>query len=330
MNSVTNLSPRTARIVPGKGARSLIYFLALLALGGLLVVWTVSISPSFQSCVTNQQNASAHSPINDYVVSHWRCGLHFLYGLRDGITAIATVFIAIFTLTLWRSTSGLVDAAAKQSADTQAAIEASNRNAVAAERLAQTAITSNQISVTNAERQLRAYVTVQEVTMHVHRHPDRVGVYNDQLVPGNPHTYRFSVILKNGGATPAVNGRINISCEKFNGRIPENFAFPSSQLFGNALIGPQVVWHSPSVTVGATELQDPAVPAERYLWGWIEYDDIFSGSFRHRMEFCFQIIFERLPPTNEGWIRFEAYSRFNAADEDCLRPIDPASGEGGS
>jgi hypothetical protein len=95
------------------------------------------------------------------------------------------------------------------------------------------------------------------------------------------------------------------------------------------LIGPQVIWHSPSVTVGATELQDPAVPAERYLWGWIEYDDIFPGSIRHRTEFCFQIIFERLPPTNEGWIRFEPYSRFNAADSDCLRPIDPATGEGG-
>jgi hypothetical protein len=76
-------------------------------------------------------------------------------------------------------------------------------------------------------------------------------------------------------------------------------------------------------------LQNPAVPAERYLWGWIEYDDIFPGSVRHRTEFCFQIIFERLPPTNEGWLRYEPYSRFNAADEDCMRPIDSATGQGG-
>jgi len=312
-----------------RGAVRRNFFWALLALAVLLGVLTVSISSTFQACVNNQQTASTHFSITNHAVIYWRCSFHALYDFRDAVTAVATVFIAIFTLTLWRSTSGLVDAAAKQSADTQAAIAASNRNAVAAERLAQTAITSNQIAVTNAEQQLRAYVTVQEVSMHVHRQPDRVGVYNDQLIPGNPHTYRFSVILKNGGVTPAVNARINISCEKFNGRIAENFAFPSSQLFGNALIGPQVIWHSPSVTVGATELQDPAVPAERYLWGWIEYDDIFPGSIRHRTEFCFQIIFERLPPTNEGWIRFEPYSRFNAADSDCLRPIDPATGEGG-
>jgi hypothetical protein len=304
-------------------------FWALLALVALVAVFTISISSTFQACVNNQQTASANPSSANWAVIYWRCSFHVLYDFRDAITAIATVFIVIFTLTLWRSTSGLVDAAAKQSADTQAAIAASNRNAVAAERLAQTAITSNQIAVTNAEQQLRAYVTVQEVSMHVHRQADRPGVYNGQPVPGNPHTYRFSVILKNGGATPAVNARINISCEKFNGRIPENFTFPSSRLFGNALIGPQVIWHSPSVTVGAVELQDPALPAERYLWGWIEYDDIFSGSIRHRTEFCFQIIFERLPPTNEGWIRFEPYSRFNAADADCLRPIDPATGEGG-
>jgi hypothetical protein len=302
------------------------------------IAWRLddSISSSFQACVNSQLTTAAQQTkedppklalsITNHAVIYWRCSFHVLYDYRDAVAAVATVFIAIFTLTLWRSTSGLVDAAAKQSADTQAAIAASNRNAVAAEKLAHTAITSNQIAVTNAEQQLRAYVTVQEVSVHVHRHPDRIGTYNDQVVSGNPHTYRFSVILKNGGATPAVNARINISCEKFNGRIPTDFAFPSSQLFGNALIGPQVTWQSP---VSAAELQNPAVLAERYLWGWIEYADIFSGSIRHRTEFCFQIIFERLPPTNDGWLRFDPYSRFNAAEQDCLRPIDPGTGEGG-
>jgi hypothetical protein len=233
----------------------------------------------------------------------------------------------------------LVDAAARQSADTTKAIEASNRNAAAAENAVKAAIGSNQIAVTNAERRLRAYVTVQEVGIQIHRHPDTIGPYANQVVPGNPHTYRFFVILKNGGATPAINALINISYAKFNGGIPLDFTFPSSQQFRNALIGPGVAWHSPFVTIGAVELEastasggvdgEPAASVERYLWGWIEYDDIFPGSTRHRTEFCFQIIFERLPATNEGFIRFEPYSRFNAADWDCLRPIDPATGQGG-
>lgn len=33
---------------------------------------------------------------------------------------------------------------------------------------------------------------------------------------------------------------------------------------------------------------------------------------------------ERLQPTNEFWIGFAPHSKFNAADEDCLKPVDPA------
>jgi hypothetical protein len=239
----------------------------------------------------------------------------------EGRLADWTVVLAVATIGLIIATGVLGIIGYLELRSTEKTIRASNQ-------LAQSAIAANQIAVTNAEQQLRAYVTVQEVSMYVHRHPDRMGPYG-QVIPGNPHTYRFSIILKNGGATPAINSHINISCEKFNGHISPNFDFPSSEVYGNALIGPQVIWHTPSVTVGATELQDPAVPAERYLWGWIEYDDIFAGTIRHRTEFCFQIIFERLPPTNDPWIRFEPHSRFNAADWDCLRPIDPATGQGG-
>jgi hypothetical protein len=246
----------------------------------------------------------------------------FQIKLTDLLIAFFTGVLAVKTADLFRETSGLRNAADKQSTDMQASIKAAVDSAKAA-------ITSNQIAVANAEQQLRAYVTVQEVQMLIHRHPDRVSTSVAQLVPGNPHTYRFSIVLKNGGATPAINARINVSCEKFNGGIPADFVFPSSQLFGDALIGPQVIWNTPSVTVSAAEMENPAVPTARYLWGWIEYDDIFPGSIRHRTEFCFQIIFERLAPTNEGYIRFEAHSRFNAADWDCLRPIDPATGEGG-
>jgi hypothetical protein len=100
--------------------------------------------------------------------------------------------------------------------------------------------------------------------------------------------------------------------------------FPDSTNFGNALIGPQLTWHTPSITIPASELETPLVGAFHYLWGWIEYDDIFASMPRHRTEFCFRIECERLQPTNEFWVGFAPHSKFNAADEDCLRPIDPA------
>ncbi|UFW43043.1 hypothetical protein [Bradyrhizobium sp. WSM471] len=252
----------------------------------------------------------------------------FLDKMGGAITAVATIAIAIFTFTLKRATDKLWEAgerqlhllgetSAAQSRDMQASIQAATDSANAA-------ITSNQIAVTNAGRQLRAYVTVQDINMVTHRLADRVGTLHDNIVPGAVHTYRFSVILKNGGMTPAINARTNISHNTFNSEIPADFHFPDSTTFGNALIGPQLVWHTPSITIQAAELETPLVGALHYLWGWIEYDDIFSSTTRHRTEFCFKIECERLQPTNEFWVSFAPHSKFNAADEDCLRHIDPA------
>lgn len=252
----------------------------------------------------------------------------FLDKMGGAITAVATIAIAIFTFTLKRATDKLWDAgerqlnllaetSAAQSKDMQASIRAATDSANAA-------IKSNQIAVTNSERQLRAYVTVQDINMTTHRLADRIGAYNNNAVSGTIHTYRFSVILKNGGMTPAINARMNISHSRFNNDMPADFHFPDSTNFGNALIGPQLIWHTPSITIPASELETPLVGAFHYLWGWIEYDDIFSGTTRHRTEFCFKIECERLQPTNEFWVGFAPHSKFNAADEDCLRPIDPA------
>jgi hypothetical protein len=168
-----------------------------------------------------------------------------------------------------------------------------------------------------AERQLRAYVTVQEVDMHTHRGPSTMGAYGG-VVEGPIHTYRLAVILKNGGMTPAVNGRTNISHGKFSSELSAEFDFPDSTNFGNALIGPQVTWFTLPILIPAADLESPLVGNFHYLWGWIEYDDIF-GANPHRTEFCFRIDRDRLQPTNELWVAFTPHSRFNAADDNCLR-----------
>jgi hypothetical protein len=216
-----------------------------------------------------------------------------------------------------RQLTQLGENAAIQSREMQAPIKAATDSANAA-------IASNQIAVTTAEQQLRAYVTAQEINLTTHRHPDRTSTESYAIViPGAIHTYRLAVVLKNGGQTPAINCKINFSCEKFNGDIPADSSFPDSKLFGSALIGPQTVSYTPSIQIVARELENSALPATRYLWGWIEYDDIFRGTTRHRTEFCFQVVFERLEPTNESWLAFLPYSKFNAADGGCLRPVDP-------
>ena len=195
--------------------------------------------------------------------------------------------------------------------------------------LAQSAITANQISVVNTEQQLRAYVTALDVHTVFHRRPGSLNPYGGEI-PGPAHTYEFAVILKNGGQTPAINVRTNLNLRRFEGEVPNDFDFPSFNLLGYGLIGPQLEWRTryQSASAGLIEDIGPAL----LLWGWVEYDDIFTASGstgRHRTEFCFRMDRKRLPVTNEFWMGFIPYEKFNAADFDCLRPIDPATGEGG-
>jgi hypothetical protein len=95
--------------------KALRYVLALvLVIGSILIL---STSSSFRSCIEKQtaaksQQAKESFPkltltIADRAAICARCAGHLVYEYRDAATAVATIFIAIFTFTLWRSTSNL-------------------------------------------------------------------------------------------------------------------------------------------------------------------------------------------------------------------------------
>ena len=62
---------------------------------------------------------------------------------------------------------------------------------------------------------------------------------------------------------------------------------------------------------------------EWYFWGWVEYDDVFEGTSRHRTEFCFWVERVRFPQTGAMAMGLRPHSRFSAVDRDCLRPPEP-------
>jgi hypothetical protein len=224
--------------------------------------------------------------------------------------------LALFTYQLFLATTGLVKAASEQSKDTKESIRA-------ATEAVQNGITANQIAVTNSERQLRAYVTARDLNVIPHRLPGRVSPIADIIVEGAVHTYRIGAILRNGGQTPAINVVTNVSCRPVQAGIPFEFDFPDSANLGHGLIGPDSEFHTPYIAVSARTFEEIDGINEWYLWGWVEYDDIFGSDTRHRTEFCFEIGRLRLEATNDLWMAFKPFSRFNAMDSDCLRPIEP-------
>jgi hypothetical protein len=64
-----------------------------------------------------------------------------------------------------------------------------------------------------------------------------------------------------------------------------------------------------------------------YFWGWIEYDDVFIKSKRHRSEFCQLLSTSGTVPDKPGFsIASQTHSEFSGSDEDCYRQPKPRAG----
>jgi hypothetical protein len=92
------------------------YLSALLALS-LVVVWVISGSDSFKKCFRNNENQETYEPLKEdfdvirkavvRIRLNGECGLHFFGDNSAAITALATIAIAWFTLSLRDSTNKL-------------------------------------------------------------------------------------------------------------------------------------------------------------------------------------------------------------------------------
>jgi hypothetical protein len=305
--------------VPRWLQRSLFAALVILALGAAIEaeLQEAKIYNQAQPAAANSQNNQSSGPTavlgdpqkteKGKQESYWYDT--FLNHPTDWLLVLFNCILATFTARLFYATD-------KQSTEMQASIKAAVDSAKAA-------ITSNQIAVVTSEQELRAYVTASSVNFIYHRQPGRWGTQGN-FVDGPIHTYAVAAILKNGGQTPALNVRINASCQKLSAEAIVTTDFPDSVHFGYGVIGPDGELHTPLIRISAQDFEPIEASIDWYLWGWIEYDDVFTqSSFRHRTEFCFHIDRVRLQPTNELWIGFSPYSRFNAIDGGCVRPFNP-------
>jgi hypothetical protein len=99
----------------------------LLLLAAILfayAVWALGTASSFRACIADETKAAADQskeglpPIALTIINSaaidGRCTLHVAYAYRDLMAVVATVFIAVFTGTLWWSTRRLWEAGEKQ------------------------------------------------------------------------------------------------------------------------------------------------------------------------------------------------------------------------
>jgi hypothetical protein len=225
--------------------------------------------------------------------------------------------VAVFTYFLWDATSrlfietaGLRKAADDQRADLLRSIEISEKTAAAAEQSAVAAI--DQVSLSK-----EALITTERAFIYCERiHAIWTADKKTELVI----KWTFQPFWKNSGKTPTKRARNKISwwVGIDAGDIPPNFDFTSTDNATPTMTGSDATMHGSRLDLNIETLQKIRIgAAHAYIWGWMDYNDIFAKTQRHRTEFCVEIQVIGNPIYKEGGFAYRMHGLFNGFDEDC-------------
>ncbi len=248
--------------------------LALLAIGAAFLIFP----PYYQYCdsdYANDKYCAAYSVVvalGTFVDSH-----------NGAVTAIATVFIGLFTYTLKRSTDKMWDAGERQIKTTRqvAAIQARQmRDSI---RAAEQQVEITKIGIFDLER---AYLSVGPTQINTDFIPrQNVAFYN----PNDPQRVTVKLSVHNTGRTGAAIKKVY---GEFSRKAP--------------------IGDTPIYINGASKITDVSISADKeavlepfiftdnftgpqFFWGYVEYLDIFNRP--HTARFCTSIVpAERMKP----------------------------------
>lgn len=176
------------------------------------------------------------------------------------------------------------------------------------------------------------WLTSQEQLRHS-RVIERAFIFNSGFLPpsanldfaGNLRSWIIVAVLQNSGSTPTKFMQMHISCRTFDGEPPPNFDFPDLWSPGEPhrhiplFIGPKAYVWGPGIELNIVELDHILHKRKRALiWGWVDYNDVFPDTPRHRTEFCSEVSVVG-DPKNPAHITMRTYPHFNGADETCTR-----------
>lgn len=235
------------------------------------------------------------------------------------IQAATAIAVAIFTWSLVRTTNKMWAVAERQAADLEQSVEVARQSSVASEKAADAAVRAVELSRFVARTELRAYLTIGSFDI---KNPEGEDI--NQVWP-------IYMNISNQGKTPARNVANNVNMVVDPKRIEDDFHFQdigtSTERGASLTIGPNGGGSS-----GPHNLTAGSVGAIfrktmfGYIYGWVEYDDIFEDTPRRRMEFCYQILVEG----QGAGLRFSitAHTSYNNNDGDCRHP--PKTEKGGA
>jgi hypothetical protein len=144
------------------------------------------------------------------------------------------------------------------------------------------------------------------------------------IVPSSPglvDNWRITAVLENSGETETRYLTNNINWKEFPlDGLPPDYEFPylvnDKPKYG--FIGPNSTIHSSYIEIPVTILDKVGWGQLRlYIWGWVEYNDVFNKRKRRRTEYCYEISYQK------GLMAFFSHSEYNNTDEECYHKPSP-------
>lgn len=155
----------------------------------------------------------------------------------------------------------------------------------------------------------RAYVFVKKITSTIESSDRMEGLDKD---------WHITMFFENTGDTPTKDMIGDVNSDSFDDRIPDDFDYPDSMRDKIRLvIGPkQTIKHFISFPV--YHVDHIFEQGKRiYVWGWVDYNDVFKDTLRHRTEFCFEM-------WKQGTgLGFNICEKHNGSDEECYSNPSP-------
>ena len=133
--------------------------------------------------------------------------------------------------------------------------------------------------------------------------------------------WRIGPQWENSGPTPTKHALNHISYGLFSGNGPETVKFEDRWSAG-ARCDPSHLFIAPmGVTLGEKveiPVRDFVSGKTAFIWGWIDYNDIFPNTSRHRTEFCAEIVLRGDPKVHDpAPFEFRFYGLHNGAEDEC-------------
>ena len=137
----------------------------------------------------------------------------------------------------------------------------------------------------------------------------------------------FRTVMKNSGRTVANNLKMTVNLTSEPKGFPEGFDYPDVD-HGQPPAGSFVVAPGQSLRSPAFQISVPYAERIRtgktqvFLYGWIEYDDTFEGTNRHRTEYCVKVEVVIVDPrTTRRSLYFNPHGPHNCIDKNCLYAV---------